>query len=355
MRSAVLTAGDKDRINHGFSVFDHDWKSYSQLFGEPFLVNGDTLMYWDGRAAHVAAFRIGDVERPYSSQEIHRLLSSLPGEAELITVSGNLSPETTALRRMLGQPLRTKFESREYAAASGLTSFVNHTIDTESFDYARQRDARLRRNKVRNSAISTVASQPRGLSASQQSLIEGWAANHPTVTSENLALAAAMRSVVLHDDVWVVSATKEDTEVGFGVLAKYGNVLQFIQMYPNRTVPHVGDAIMDASIRLAQQLECHTLNMGHSATPSLLRYKQSWGAQPSGPQFSALGFGKEEAVQAASQGRFLWHQRVGLGTPPPPPLDPAGSSTAPPVIRSAAANPAGSTALGNRPQGMGPK
>ncbi|MGH3429687.1 MAG: hypothetical protein ACRD3Q_16010, partial [Terriglobales bacterium] len=259
----MLTTEDKERIDRGFSVFDHDWKSYSQLFGEPFLLNGDTLAYWDGRAVHIAAFRVGDVERPYSSQEIHRLLSSLPDEAELITVSGNLVPEATAIRRMLGQPLRTKFDSREHAAASGLTSFVNHTIDTGSFDYALQREARLRRNKARNSAISAEASQPKGLSASQQSLIEEWAANHPTVTPENLALAGAMRSVVLHDDVWVVSAVKEGTEVGFGVLAEYGNVLQFIQMYPTRAVPHVGDAIMDASIRLAQQQECHTLNMGH--------------------------------------------------------------------------------------------
>ncbi|PZS07447.1 MAG: hypothetical protein DLM55_10770 [Acidimicrobiales bacterium] len=284
-------------------------------------------MYFDGQAARIVAFRLGDVEWPYDSQEISGLIASLPPEAELITISGNLSTDVASqrgvanLESIAGLPWRETFDSQEHAAKSGLQSFANYTINARSFDYADQLTAELRRRKVVNSGITTKASQPKSLSARQLFLIEEWGKNHSEVTPENLALAAAMKAVVLHDDVWVVSATKDDVEVGLGILTQYGEALQFIQMYPQRGVPNVGDALMDASIQLAKKRGCHTLNMGHSAIPSLEYFKRSWGARPGGPEFCALTFGNEAAWQAASQGALFWHQRVALPAWPPALLD----------------------------------
>src|SRR4051794_4778524 len=92
----MLPPSDLARIRDRFAVYDHEWRAYAPVLGEPHLVE-DCLVYFDGTLASVCAYRLGDPSFELDQPALASLLEGLPvlDRVRAVGIWGRFSCPTT--------------------------------------------------------------------------------------------------------------------------------------------------------------------------------------------------------------------------------------------------------------------
>lgn len=304
----MLSTTSIERAWTGFGVFDHEPAFYSLARGEPYLIN-DFLAYFDGVYLCICAFRIGNPWEEASAADIEQVLTSEPSfaSAEAVCLWGrHVIVESVQLPD--GRYLdRTAFKDYD-------NSFVDAVVDLEDFDYSCQEKARLARNALRRGPLRCEVLRRNSFGAEHFALIQDWANTHD-ISPRSAGVIAGLPGLVAKDHIYLVECRLASCLVGFGVVARGGDVAVYLQGFARRLVGHrVGDAIYAAMVEFAKETEAQRLHLGYSPSDGLIAFKRKWGAELSGPPFRDSLF-TNSAVLAGlfSSGKFRWYERLSLG------------------------------------------
>ena len=306
----MLSRADLESIELGFSIYDHEWRAYAPVLGEPFLVDG-YLTYFDGALISICAYRLGDTTCELSSEALTALLSSATFErGRAVCIWGRFHdpgsaisiPTQTGGTRTLGNVKFTDYDPTDSESV----------VEMATFDYRHERAAREMNGRVQRSELHTKVVQRRSLGAEHLSLIDSWSADH-RVSPYHSALAAAVATYVADPAIHLVEARLADRLVGFGVLAASSERrITFLQNFNAKLsgMP-IGDAIYASVLAFASTHGAEYIHMGYSATPSLQAFKRKWGAKMAQPPYREAFFSDDSRLDPLLRnGHYPWQARL---------------------------------------------
>ncbi|HEX8742776.1 MAG TPA: hypothetical protein VF712_06565 [Thermoleophilaceae bacterium] len=278
----MLDSDDLRTIDAKFGIYDHDWRAYSPVLGEPHLVD-DYLVYFDGVAAAVCAYRLGDTESELDGAGLTRLLDAADlRDARAVALWGRLvdTPAIT-LATPNGDRAMRRVKYADYDPAT-----VDTVVDLGNFDYASEKHARKDAAHVRRRGIDVAVTTSEVLTADHLRLMDEWSANHE-VSPWHSCLASAATSYIRAPAVYLLEARLDDRLLGFGILSRPAEDHSVLLQHFTTRAPGVpaGDAVYMAALELARELGTPFLHLGYSPTADLLRFKRKWGGRLDQPPF----------------------------------------------------------------------
>lgn len=319
----MLTPANLHEITKRFSIYDHEWRAYAGVLGEPFLVDG-YLVYFDGTLVSICAYRLGDTRQELTQSALTAILSTHSdfGIARAVCVWGPLHDfDALGLTRQGGERRtlpRVLFCDYD-------TDDVESLVDVAAFDYDRERAAREMRTRAQRSGLLVETVQRRQLLAEHLGLIDEWSTSHD-VSPYHAALAAAVAGYVSDSAVHLVEARLQDRLTGFGVVSvPSASRMVFLQNFNMRQpgVP-IGDSIYAEVLAFARTCGTKYIHMGYSATPTLRAFKRKWAAKLDQSPYREAFFTDDVRLGAILdsgnypwQARLLWRARAGSTEQPP--------------------------------------
>jgi hypothetical protein len=305
----VLTPDDISAVHEQFGIYDHEWRAYAPLLGEPYLVDG-YLLYFDGIVVYVCAYRLGDTTQVLSETAIKDTLRGCPqfADARAIVIWGQFDAPLHINHPgdKTNEPLK-RVMFVEYDTTSR-----DSVIDIAAFDHTHARWPRAACNKVRRSALVATTTQQDALHAEHLGLIDEWSSEH-AIEPFHAALAASVAYYIRDPCMYLTEARLDGRLVGFAVLSMSSHRhAVFLQNFNSRQAGlPIGDAIYAEMLRFAREHDANFLHLGYSATPGLLRFKRKWGARCDQPPYREAGFTNDVSLGTAIKARSVtWQQRL---------------------------------------------
>lgn len=303
----MLTVEDISRIGRHFAVYDHEWRAYAPVLGEPYLLNG-CIGYFDGVILYVCAYPLGDSDGVVDADGVEAMVRSHPqfAGARAVMLWGRL--ESFSELVVSGESGLRRLERVTYSDYDPLS--VDSVVDVRvSADDAQRRE---RRRRVSCSGMTTEVLQRPSLAAEHLALIDEWSRTKQ-VSAYHAALAAAVADYVGDSAIHLVEARLDGDLLGLGVLASSSSRRLVMLQNFNRRIPGmaVGDAIYAAATDFAKDRHADYLHFGYSATAGLLTFKRRWGASLDGKPYRDAGFTDDrELGSAMAAGLFSWQHRL---------------------------------------------
>jgi hypothetical protein len=306
----MLTSANLQEISRRFSIYDHEWRVYASVLGEPFLIDG-YLVYFDGVLVSICAYRLGNTDQELTESTLTAILSACPdfAAARAVCVWGPLHNFETLSLAQSGGELRSlpRVLFRDYD-----TTDVESLVDVAAFDYDRERPAREMHRRVQRSDLLVETVQRPQLLAEHLGLIEEWSTSHH-VSPYHATLAAAVAAYVADPAVHLVESRLEDRLVGFGVISVPSvSRIAFLQNFNMRQsgMP-IGDSIYAEVLAFARVRGAEYVHMGYSATPSLRAFKRKWAARLDQPPYREAFFTDDAHLTAPlKMGNYAWQARL---------------------------------------------
>jgi hypothetical protein len=301
----MLADRDLTSLTSSIALFDHDWRFYTPLLGEPFLIE-DTLVYFDGAVLYICAFSILNVWTELDTALIAGIAHSRPEfhQARVINVWGRFRPTErfVLFDRNMPSVKQTDYDHENFDTA----------IDLLRFDFKRDATARRARNSARNKGLTFNVVQRQELLNRHIKLIEQWRSSH-SVSRVHACMASSLASTLSYPSVFLVESYRNEELLGFGLLSfpspKRAVLLQ--SFGANSPGGRVGDSIMTGAVTFSRDRGASHLHLGYSTSSTLLAFKRKWGARIDGPPFREAFYTDSQLMKSLIRGgRYLWQQRV---------------------------------------------
>jgi hypothetical protein len=299
----VLSTADVSAIQAGFAIYDHEWRAYAPVLGEPYRID-DYLLYFDGTILYLCAYALGNPARVLTAGRLADLIGrvAVSPAPEAVVIWGRFEPLASINPTGVTYPLASVMQ----------INYDDSAVDT-LIDFAAPNAQRERmRDRARRNALTTTVRQYRELSAQHLRLITEWAANHD-LSSFHAAFATGVAFYVRDPRVYIVEASREEELVGFAVISLVSaNRAVFLQNYNLRCPGFaVGDAVYGAMLDFVSEKHVQYLHLGYSATPGLMRFKRKWGGNFDLPPYREAGYSNRASLRTAiTAHRADWAQRV---------------------------------------------
>jgi hypothetical protein len=306
----MLDRSEIDHIRRNFAVYDQSWDFYCGFLGEPHFIE-DCLVYFDGRILYICAFPLTDpyCELPLAS--VMEILSKFASDSvEGVNIWGRLPVLPTDLLLPQGHGRCFSPVEDEYEFDSG-----EHVIDLLSFDYANLPKARKSLRRAHRAQVYSRVVTRDYLTATHIKLLRRFLETH-TISSVHAASYLSIQQLLSHPNTIIVESYFGDTLVGFKVIVLSGShaATSICGFYDSFAARGASDISMAAAIEYCQQIGCQRLHMGYSATPSLIAFKEKWGATRSGPAYKEAFYYLTDPVRHAfERGEFLWRENLYMG------------------------------------------
>lgn len=268
----MLTAEDEDRLRRRGHLWDHCWRFYSLLAGEPFLIE-DCLVHFDGTNLYFDGFTLSgdapkDIDqclvRAAAAYEPNLVWYSGPSAATVEDLPGGLTT------RMVADP-----DPDNVAMEIDLTNF---SLESEP-----RRRAWIRNGKRRGYRI---VESPNGVFTHKHILLlENWLDAHDVGPFARSTMARIGDFARLPEAA-LLDVFCEDELLGFGVMETcFKRCDVFIYGFSSFESPGVSDYLHWGLINAAVERGKGTLSLGYSIDKSLRQFKAKWGAVPSNQGF----------------------------------------------------------------------
>jgi|GEM_PF-4504683 hypothetical protein len=288
-----------------YSIYDHDWRFYSEFIGEPFLC-GDCLAYFDGTVLSFCAFPLGDCARKVEGGDLLKTVENFPYAQNLrgLEVWGRYDP--------LPPNITCGGASLNLVESYAESTMTDVKLDVRSFSFETNAKARLNRNWARNKGVVTTVGKLERLSHEHIALMEQFFLTHK-ISTLHTTFYLAIPSLIKNDNVFVVEGRVEGKLKGYAVLSQPNPEVacMIIGFYDNAGGFRATDGIYAQTIEWAQAQNLHYLHFGYSATESLLAFKRKWGATIDGPPYYETRYAVDSRIaDAFKNGKCTWRERV---------------------------------------------
>ncbi len=292
-----------------FGIYDHEWRAYAPILGEPYLVH-DYLLYFDGVALYLCAYHVGDTTRVLPERELFALLVSHPqfATARAVVIWGQFDPPSrlSLPDQVDGGPLERALFI-DYDAAT-VDSVIHLTCSSSQLT----RQVQVEHDKAVRAGLALATHRRRALGAEHLSLMTEWATNH-SVSPFHAAFASSVASYVADSSIYLIEARLDGVLVGFAVTSLSSpQHMVLLQIFDRRQAGvRISDAIYAAVVRFVCEHGVEFLHLGYSATPGLLKFKRKWRANFDQPPYREAGYSADPTLAAAiAQHRITWIQRL---------------------------------------------
>lgn len=303
----MLSKKEQDYIWANASLYDHDWRFWSEFMGEPYLIN-DCLVFYDSRVLYICGFPFQKITQELTTKHIRSILDAKRNfsKAEGIRIWGRTS---------FGQEDSFIDGFRCIEWLDYYDSDSDMAIELEKFTYDRYIKARLARNAALNKGYKSSVKKRKYLTADHIQIITNWAEFHD-ISSAAASIASSIQGLIKTPRVCLIEARFKGSLVGFLVLSQPGKgiavVLQSFAL--DISGRRAGDSLMVEAIKYLEEKGVIRLHLGYSATESIMAFKKKWGCTWNGPGYYYITYSSSEEMTALFiDGRFLWRDRlVGL-------------------------------------------
>lgn len=298
----MLTERDRTAVADAFNVYEHEWRFFAPFTGEPFLIDGQYLCYFDGAVANLCLFGL---KREWVPEAAFReIVDSLPfvNEIQLIQAWGDFDPST--------HPVGPQLVIVDPDMLSGRQE-SEFTTDVSAFDLDRLRRAKKSLRTSELKGVHTRMIFTDGLDAEHLALIDEWRRSHDVAPVASLAVST-LGHYCAHDDVHLIDARRDSDLLGFAVLSHPvpERTLKMFSFGRRTAGLRIGDALAHEAILASRQLGAHTLHNGY-ADGALAAFKVKWGAEQLTPSYRHAIYARPGIWnERAGAGRFHWALRL---------------------------------------------
>ena len=82
----MLSKKEQDYIWANASLYDHDWRFWSEFMGEPYLIN-DCLVFYDSRVLYICGFPFQKITQELTTKHIRSILDAKRNRRALTRLS----------------------------------------------------------------------------------------------------------------------------------------------------------------------------------------------------------------------------------------------------------------------------
>ena len=298
----LLTERDRTALADAFNVYEHEWRFFAPFTGEPFLIDGRYLCYFDGMVVNLCLF--GLIREWVSEATFREIVASLPfvNEVQLIQAWGDFDPPAHPVGRQLtivDPDMLSVWQESEF------------TTDVSAFelDHFHRAKKSIRTAELRGVYTRTMSAN--GLDAEHLALIDVWRQTHDVAPVASLAVST-LGHYCTRDDVYLIEARRGDALLGFAVLSHPvpDRALKMFSFGMRTAGLRIGDALTHEAILASRRLGAHTLHNGY-ADGSLAAFKIKWGAEQLTASYRHAVYARPGVwTERAVAGRFHWGLRV---------------------------------------------
>lgn len=266
----MLSKKDIAFIKSNGYLWDHCWRFFSLIAGEPFLTHG-CIYHFDGTNLYFDGFPVD--RRIINEQDLVKKVDDLviTLKPKLIWYSGPVKID----RAIFVDKLRLA-----HTYKPDLTD-VSMSIDLDTF--------LLNENRKRKGWINKSERNHYRLNVPHDKI---FGVQHIEIIQQfvqKTQIGAFARTAISRlgdfsrlDDVILIEVWDKDSLIGFGVVESWFNTTDvFIYGFRRYDVPGAGDALQWAIIQSSISRGKKILCLGYSLSESLYKFKTKWGATPS--------------------------------------------------------------------------
>lgn len=261
----MLTSAERDEIRQRGWLWDHCWRYFSLLGGEPFLVD-ECLVHFDGRHLYCNTFPINQESRP----DAGTLLASLVERFSPILV-WHTGPEPAP-----SNPLAPALPLR--AEQSPSLDDICMEIDLAQFQLRTKKDRAGWIRSCERMGMRWSFSDEFAMTADHLRLIE--------VTAERInaagvarALLARLMDFARQREAFIINVHQGDRLIGFSAVEGWFTEMDIsLWAFGERSTPGINDYLQWAVLCVAQERGKKRVNVGYSINPGIRAFKIKWGA-----------------------------------------------------------------------------
>lgn len=300
----MLSSTQENYIYRSAYLYDHDWQFWSEFLGEPFLID-DCFAFFDGEILSICTFSLSDPSYEAHLQDIERILKSAPqfAAATGLRLWGRLR---------FGRDTKIAQHYRCIEWFDYYESDCDLAIPLGEFSYATNRGARLARNAAQNKRMDARISKLQYLTTEHIAIIKEWIESN-RVSRPAASIALSTQGLVKLPHVYVAESHCGDSLLGFSLISLPGQQLAVLLQSFMRVIPgsRIGDSLMVQAIEFSRKQNIARLHLGYSATESVRRFKEKWGATWRGPGYRYVAFSSSpNTTRLFQKGEYLWRDRL---------------------------------------------
>jgi hypothetical protein len=299
----MLDIADVAHVERNFSVYDHAWRFYRGILGEPFLLS-NCLVYYDGRILYVCAFPFDDIWREVSLDEINAIVGQFADRPLTgINLWGRLPALPERLRLPHGVATLLFPVAEEYVASSG-----EHVIDIGRSDHRHLPKARKSLRRARSAGAHARVVTREYLSAEHIGLLRQFLETR-LIGRVHAGAYLSIQQLLQDSATRIVESYWGSLLVGFRVVvfSAAGPATSLCSFSDTLAVRGASDIGMGTLLEYCREHDTTHLHLGYSGTPSLAAFKEKWGATRIGPEYKeAFYYLSRTAEQAFTADTFLW-------------------------------------------------
>lgn len=298
----MLSVDDKRRVSKEGCAYEHAFEYLSTYLGEAFLL-GNFLAFYDGHALNVCAFALGE-PRKMSAAELNDGLRHLHCSIKprVLHIWGNVEPEDSVI-----------FNEMEFKAVERSTRPYEgeFTLDIGKAPLS-SREVRKATNSFLRDELVCHSSRGRPLVWQEYDLIQAWSERVQPGLAGTIA-GAAISTFSDNPSVNIIQCWQKETLLGFSTFFVLRDEVGVNLMSFSRRVEgvKVDDFLMHSTIEECKRMGIASLRLGYSGSASLSRFKQKWGAERTGPDYSQALYASDPADrEQARDFSFFWWARL---------------------------------------------
>jgi hypothetical protein len=300
----MLAEPELRRLGAGFAAFDHEWRLYAPMLGEPFLLRDAFLGYSDGEFAYICLLPLAG-EPPVSSfDEIERLLDALPGSHQGVDLWGNFDLPPAALATRSGALSMVAFSDRAETSCEAI-------LDLASFDERRDPVTARAIRAAERQGITAVVCRPPVLTHEHLTLLRRWRIER-RIGPIQAEFALTSDRLIADACVWLIEVRRAGQLVGWAVVSMPSPAVMvyLLGFFETGGGSRASDATMAALLDFARRRDCSRVFLGYAPTPGLLAFKRKWGGRETGQNYREVFYSTERHRDAVLTCRFPWRQRL---------------------------------------------